>query len=593
MYTYKRFDKPVGGSGFFSQLGKLVKPGRKIRTESGLYKTFSRAERGKQFRFFNRFRNKSTKNLTGRMNYMNQRIAGKRQKVEGYATKLEMKRISHHSAISKIDTKYADKIKTAQAQGNPTLVANLQKQQQQATEKAKKLFDKQAKKLTKKVTAAQARLTKKLDRYSVKQVKYKKMMDKKIYKSQKRLEKGFTKTCKNLLKTPTGKGKSPLACLQAYSACKKQSGLNLNELTSCVNAESAKNGFPLDLQASAVTGTMTKLANKHFIRRFKRGRHLREIERLSSGTGAKMTAAYDESKKTLYSGRHLTAQGANLNKIGTLSKERLKPTYYQSMSSNYSPVQRATPGASPISYSPNPASAPLPSTQVSPGGIGTAGHGESSFPAIQGASPGYSSISPSSSQGPPGYSAQGPPGYSAQGASQGATPGYSSISPSSSQGASPGALASSKLTQSKSNIASARSNIVEAERLKAQGVELGDPELVKKGIALEKQSKITIHNADLAGQSAQRKINLERREIHSQSSSLGKKLSTEEAKLASLPDPKTAVLTDKDRLKIAKTQASIREMQKERAQFDAKLTALPKSGNSTARLSALNISEVG
>jgi hypothetical protein len=351
MYTYKRFDKSVGGSGFFTQIGKMIRRPtglKKIRTESGLYKTFSRAERGKQFRLFP-WRTRSSKNLTGRMNYMNQRIAGKRQKVEGYATKLEIKRIEHHSALDKINTKYADKIKAAQ--GNPTLVANLQRQQKEAGANAKRAFDFQAKKLTKKVTAAQARLTKKLNKYSKKQLKYKKIMDKKIYKSKKRLEKGFTKTCKNITKTPSGKGKSPLACLQAYTACKQKSGVDLHALTSCVNTESASKGFPLDLEASAVTGTMTKLANKHFIRRFKRARHLREIERLSSGTGAKMTEAYDESKKTLFSGRHLTAQGTNLNKIGVLSKDRLHADYYKSMPANYSAVTKATPGLSKASYS--------------------------------------------------------------------------------------------------------------------------------------------------------------------------------------------------------------------------------------------------
>jgi hypothetical protein len=327
------------GSGFFSSLRniskKLVRPAgfKKIRTSTGAFKTFSRGARGKQFTFFG-LRNRSSKNIKNRLNFMNERIAGKTQKIEGYAAKLKESqgiaktRINEYSRrISGKQSRIAELEKLKEA-GTLTRMQKRELNIAKSTlkglkNKHKSIVRSHAKetlKLNKKLGKAQKNLQKKLDTYGPKQKKYQALMKKKIYKSQKRLDKGFTKTCRNLTK----KGKSAIGCLEAFEKCKGQGlGLDMKAMTGCINMESSAMGLPIDLKQGDVTGTMTKLANKHFINVFKRRRHLREIARISKH-GSDLQKSINTSSKTLAYGKALrTAEGDTI-KIGEFSKARTR-----------------------------------------------------------------------------------------------------------------------------------------------------------------------------------------------------------------------------------------------------------------------------
>lgn len=328
-----------GGSNIFTLLSKkLVRPFgfKKIRTPTGAFQSFSRGARGKKFRLFGKLRTRSTGNLTKRMNYMNKRISGKTQKVEGYSFKLKEAQMKSQSRLNKYKndmTPHTDKIaklKDLQEKGtklNPRQLRELKNAESsvrslQKTQKSiLKSYSQKSAEINRKMRKAQTRLDYKVTKYAAKQKKYKGLMERKLYKSQKRLDKGFTKTCKNLKKTP---GKSPMACLEAFEKCKaKGNSLNLDAMTGCVNAESALQGLPIDLKKGDITTTMTKLANKHFLRRFKRGRHLREISRITSGKGAKLQTSMNETAKTLQYGKVL-ANAPSASGVGALSKARTR-----------------------------------------------------------------------------------------------------------------------------------------------------------------------------------------------------------------------------------------------------------------------------
>lgn len=295
---------------------KIVRPAgyKRIRTSTGAFKSFSRSARGKRFPILSKFRTRSSKNLKTRLNYMNERIAGKTQKIENYAVKLKEAEI-----LTKNKKKDLENIQKTLDPGS--------KEWEKIASKLEKLDTSLSKKLSKttlKIEKARRNLTKKLNKYAPKQKKYQALMQKKIYKSQKRLDKGFTKTCRNLKKT----GKSIIGCLEAFEICKsKTPGLDLSKMTKCINLESETMGVPSNLKESEITQTMTKLANSHFIRRFKRRRHLREIRRISKH-GNSLEQSIKESSATIKYGKkledhHMSNSKEAYNKLGQYSKERV------------------------------------------------------------------------------------------------------------------------------------------------------------------------------------------------------------------------------------------------------------------------------
>jgi hypothetical protein len=322
-----------GGSIFTWVTKKFARPigFKRIRTSTGAFKSFSKSARGKSFSPFAKWRTKSTGNLTKRMDYMNKRIAGKTQKIEGYSAKLAEARILSTSRMSH----YANKINAKQNKitaltGIAKKTPKQAKQLKLAQSSLKGLENKQKavgasfiRKTTKikyKMSKAQANLTKKVSKYSARKQKYTALMERKIYKSQKRLDKGFTKTCKKLKKS----GKSAIGCLEAFQTCKaKGHGLNLAAMTGCVNNESATMGVPSGLDEKLITDTMTKQVNKHFIRRFKRGRHLREIKRITSGKADKLQTSIGTTAETLKYGKTL-GEAKGVSAVGALSKARTR-----------------------------------------------------------------------------------------------------------------------------------------------------------------------------------------------------------------------------------------------------------------------------
>jgi hypothetical protein len=317
-------NKHYGGDGFFRYVSKkAVRPFgfKRIRTSTGVYKSFSRSARGKRFPIFSKLRKHSSKNLKTKLNYMNERIEGKTQKIEGYAVKLKEYQILKQSKIDNLKLQLQSTTDSSSIMKLNSKIANIE------SKLAKKINT-----IGKKVTKAQANLTKKLKKYKPKQEKYSRIMQKKIYKSQKRLEKGFTKTCKDLVKVR----KSSIVCLQSYSICKKKNPtLDIKRLTDCVNRESDAIGIPIDIKSAEVSDSMLKLANKHFFRRFKRRRHLREINRIFKH-GEELEQLRDKSKATIMYGEKLKAQNMfdgqkSFNKLGQLSQER---TIYKRLQNN-------------------------------------------------------------------------------------------------------------------------------------------------------------------------------------------------------------------------------------------------------------------
>jgi hypothetical protein len=91
--------------------------------------------------------------------------------------------------------------------------------------------------------------------------------------------------------------------------------------------ESENMGLPSNLKEGQITETMTALANKHFIRRFKRRRHLREIKRISKH-GDELEKSLKDTKGTMIYAQKLkdhpmNATPQSFNKLGQLSKERI------------------------------------------------------------------------------------------------------------------------------------------------------------------------------------------------------------------------------------------------------------------------------
>jgi hypothetical protein len=307
-------NKQDGGDGVFRYLSKkAVRPlgFKRIRTSIGTYKSFSRSARGKRFPIVSKIRTKSSENLKTKLKYMNERIEGKTQKIEGYAVKLKEYQILKQSKIDNLKLQLKS---TTDPDSILKINSNIAKIEYELKNKIDTI--------SKKVIKAQKNLTKKLKKYIPKKEKYSQLINRKIYKSQKRLEKGFTKTCKDIVKTqPT---KSSIACLQAYKSCKDR--LSLEGITKCVNLETDKMGLPLDLKSDDVKQTMTKLANQHYIRIFKRRRHLREINRLNTISNLQKsmykqtgTIRYGEKLKAL----NIRRGQSEFNKLGELSKDRV------------------------------------------------------------------------------------------------------------------------------------------------------------------------------------------------------------------------------------------------------------------------------
>jgi hypothetical protein len=307
------------GSGIFKYLSKkAVRPlgFKRIRTSTGVYKSFSRSARGKT-----ELLRHSSKNLKTKLKYMNERIEGKTQKIEGYAVKLKEYQILKQSKIDNLKLQLKSTTDSSSIMKLNSKISNIESK-----------LEKKINTIGKKVTKAQVNLTKKLKKYTPKHEKYSRIMQKKIYKSQKRLEKGFTKTCKDLVKIK----KSSIACLESFKICKKKNAaLDIKRLTDCVNRESDAIGLPIDIKSSEVSDSMIKLADKHFLRRFKRRRHLREINRITKH-GAELEQIRDKSKGALIYGEKLRAQNMfngqkSFNKLGQLSKER---TIYKKLQNN-------------------------------------------------------------------------------------------------------------------------------------------------------------------------------------------------------------------------------------------------------------------
>jgi hypothetical protein len=315
MSKYKQFDKSdtVGGGVLSWVSKKFARPAgfKRIRTSTGAFKSFSRSARGKATTPFGNFRTKSTENIKNRLEYMNKRISGKTQKIEHYTAKLKEAAILKNSKIAGLT-----KRKALLGTTNPAKLAKLERKIARTTQK----LEKTTAKINARIQKAQANLNKKLIKYGPKQKKYAALMERKIYKSQKRLDKGFTKTCKNLKKT----GKSSVGCLEAFEKCKATGpSLNLAAMTTCVNTKSQEMGVPSGLDEKHITDTMTQLANKHFIRRFKRGRHLREIKRITSDKAGKLQTSMNKTTKTLEYGTTL-GKATDSVALGSLSTDRVK-----------------------------------------------------------------------------------------------------------------------------------------------------------------------------------------------------------------------------------------------------------------------------
>ena len=136
------------GKGIFNYLSKkAVRPlgFKRIRTSTGAFKSFSRSARGKRFPIFSKLRKRSSKNLKTKLNYMNERISGKTQKIEHYSARLKEAQILSASKKKGLEARQK-------------LFAQDSKEWQKIENKLAKIqpkLDKQLAKMSKKIQRAQ------------------------------------------------------------------------------------------------------------------------------------------------------------------------------------------------------------------------------------------------------------------------------------------------------------------------------------------------------------------------------------------------------------------------------------------------------
>jgi hypothetical protein len=227
-----------------------------IRTGTGQYKTFGFFQKG----YFVKlpFVKRSTKNIRARLGYINTTIGGKMSKVNKYHIDLNLAKIKVQNKIDLL-TKKAARLKDT----NPV---KYKKIMNKITSKKLK-FDKYANGIDKQIKDARKELKEVSKKYEGETIKLQNLMDKKMYKSQKRLTKGLSKGCNNM------KIGQQLGCSEAIGICKNH-GINVNEYLKCMNS------YGFNIPENDLYKHMESSAKSHFIRRFKRGRQLREIKRL-------------------------------------------------------------------------------------------------------------------------------------------------------------------------------------------------------------------------------------------------------------------------------------------------------------------------
>ncbi len=222
----------------------------------------------------------STKGIQTRLNYINERIGGKRQKLDKLVGKVQEKAMKFESKIANLNHKILNT-------KDPKLIANYNKQILQFENQMKKS---QAK-FKDKIDAAEKKLKEKVDKYAKKTEELKKQLSEKVRKSEKRIREGFTKVCSKF--GSSGKLGSELACQNAMRLCGGHTSKNPIEQTlECMNKNPDFKRLNISLGKGDLIEQMKKNAGNSW---FRKDRHLKEIEKINSG---KVSAAQNTIHKT-------------------------------------------------------------------------------------------------------------------------------------------------------------------------------------------------------------------------------------------------------------------------------------------------------
>jgi hypothetical protein len=278
-------DKVVHGVGKFSQ-----------RTSKGLINTFRaipgfrssriiRNSKGEKV-FMSKgktmfgFEPKSTEGMKTRLNYINERISGKRQKLDKLIGKVEQRTNKFESQIANLNQKILNT-------KDPKLIA---KYESKIGKFEKEMINAQHK-YRDKINAAEKKLKEKVEKYAKVSEKLKQNLSEKVRKSEKRIREGFSSVCSKF--TTSGIAGAQSACNKAMRNCKGHtSNEPISATLACMGADPGFSKLNLSLSQSDLVNEMKKNANK---RLWTKSRHLKEIKKVETG---KVSAAQNAIKQT-------------------------------------------------------------------------------------------------------------------------------------------------------------------------------------------------------------------------------------------------------------------------------------------------------
>ncbi len=251
----------------------------------------------------------STAGLTNRLNYINERIGGKRQKLDKLLGKVNKETLHFESKIANLNQKILNTKDPKLLDKYTADVAKFKVQMEKAQLKFKDKIDN-----------ARKRLEQKVQKYAGKTEELKKKLAEKVRKSEKRIREGFVNVCSQFGRN--GKLGSELACQNAMKLCGGHTSKNPIEQTlACMNSNPEFERLGLSLSKGDLIQEMTKNAKKKW---FVRNRHLKEIKKIESGKVSEaQRKIQDTDKRILETSDYAKGKKYN-NIIQVQSKEAME-----------------------------------------------------------------------------------------------------------------------------------------------------------------------------------------------------------------------------------------------------------------------------
>jgi hypothetical protein len=298
-------DKVVHGVGKFSQ-----------RTSKGVINTFRaipgfrsgriiRNSKGEKV-FMSKgktmfgFEPKSTEGMKTRLNYINERISGKRQKLDKLIGKVEQRTNKFESQIANLNQKILNTKDPKLIAKYETKIGKFEKEMITAQHKYRD-----------KITAAEKKLREKVEKYAKVSEKLKQNLSEKVRKSEKRIREGFSSVCSKF--TTSGIAGAQSACNKAMRNCKGHtSNEPISATLACMGADPGFSKLNLSLSQSDLVNEMKKNANKSL---WTKNRHLKEIKKVETGKVSAAQNAIKQTNKRILETDAYAMQGPKFDKI--------------------------------------------------------------------------------------------------------------------------------------------------------------------------------------------------------------------------------------------------------------------------------------